>query len=102
MVPLFVSCQNSPSPTLFTLAFLFPLLQLRCHLCPLFPLCPLCHPIRKRLLQTGRAVDPDCAFWVEGDHVNLDLETAVRPDALKWVDALTKLLVVFKTSPHLL
>ena len=69
---------------------------------PVPPVPPAPLPIRKRLLQTGRAVDPDCAFWVEGDHVNLDLETAVRPDALKWVDALTKLLVVFKTSPHLL
>ena len=58
---------------------------------------------RKGTFSLGKSgVDPDCAFWVEGDHVNLDLETTVRPDAVKWVDALTKLLVVFKTSPHLL
>jgi hypothetical protein len=50
----------------------------------------------------GKAVDPDCAFWVQADHANLNLEAAVRADAVKWVDALTKLLVVFKTSPHLL
>ena len=50
----------------------------------------------------GKAVDPECAFWVEGDRTNLDLEAVVRAEALKWVEALGKLLKVFKTSPQLL
>ena len=54
------------------------------------------------MFSVGKAVDPDCAFWVEGDRSNLDLETSVRPEAVKWVDALSKLLVVFNTAPHLL
>ncbi len=57
---------------------------------------------RKRLGLIGGAVEPDCAFWVEGDRSSLDLSANVRADAVKWVDGLSKLLHVFRTAPHLL
>ena len=59
-------------------------------------------PHRRGWFSVGKAVDPECAFWVEGDRTNLDLEAVVRAEALKWVEALGKLLKVFKTSPQLL
>lgn len=56
---------------------------------------------KKSMLSRAR-VDPDCAFSLVGERASLDLEATVRGDALKWVDALTTLLHVFKSKPHLL
>jgi hypothetical protein len=39
---------------------------------------------------------------VEGERTALELEAGVRADMLKWVDALSKLLMVVKTAPHML
>jgi hypothetical protein len=60
-----------------------------------------CSRCRKRF-SVGRSVDPDCAFWIEGERTALELESAVRGDRMKWVDAVTRLLTVVKTSPQLL
>lgn len=56
---------------------------------------------KKRALSRAR-VDPDCAFSLVGERASLDMEATVKGDAIKWAEALTVLLHVFKSKPHLL
>ena len=53
---------------------------------------------KKRALSRKKC-DPDCAFTVIGERGSLDLETNVKSDVEKWVNAFTELLHVFKTNP---
>lgn len=52
----------------------------------------------KKALLTPKAADPECCFTVVADRASLELETGTSRECKTWVDALTKLLHVFRTT----
>jgi hypothetical protein len=53
---------------------------------------------KKALISTTKAADPDCCFTVVADRASLDLEANSAKDCRAWVEMLSKLLHVFRTS----
>jgi hypothetical protein len=50
----------------------------------------------------GKAADAELCFSVVGDRSSLDLECTTTREQKTWVDALQRLLTVYRTTPHLL
>lgn len=52
----------------------------------------------KKALLTPKAADPECCFTVVADRASLELEANSAKECKTWVEALTKLLHVFRTT----
>jgi len=56
----------------------------------------------KKSFTVAKAADPACTFSIVGERMSLDVEANNPKERQLWVDGLSKLLVVFRTTPHLL
>lgn len=57
---------------------------------------------KKGMLSTSKAAEPENTFVVVGDRSSLDLEANSVKERTLWVDALTKLLQIYRTNPSAL